>query len=61
MESSPWFTLEDVLVSHKSFQDACSQLLKGLVGGGKQGVLPRLTQLVEQAGGSGHILEGDVM
>lgn len=52
-----WFTLEGILVLHKSIQDRPVQLLKGIVGRGEQGEVSRLTQLVDQTRGSSHSLD----
>lgn len=51
------FTLEGNLVFHKSVHNLSIQLLKGIVGGGKQGKVSRLTQLLNQTGFSSCSLE----
>lgn len=48
MWHSAQFTFQDLLVALKSLQHVTAQTLKGFVGGGKESVMTRLTQLLHQ-------------
>lgn len=51
------FTLEGNLVFHKPVHNLSIQIFKGIVGGGEQGEVSRLTQLLNQTGFRSHSLE----
>lgn len=44
------FTFQNLLVALKSLQHVAPQTLKGFIGGGKESVMTRLTQLLHQTG-----------